>query len=66
MSLIDDLDDSLWCVRVDFSKALKADEWLELYQWCNIQFGKDGWQLARNIMRFKKEEHATMFLLRWC
>jgi hypothetical protein len=65
MSLIDDIDDLMWPVFVKFDKALVPDEWYELDCWCNQQFGKDGWWLEKGVMRLRKEEHATIFLLRW-
>ncbi len=65
MSLMEDIDDLMWPVIIKYEKALFADEWCELENWCNEQFGKNGWWLEKNVMRFRKEEHATMFVLRW-
>lgn len=65
MSLIEDLDDLMFPVEVKFDKALNPAEWYQLTDWCDKQFGNDGWWLEKGTMRFTKEEHATLFLLRW-
>lgn len=68
MSKLDqDLDDLMWFDRgtAPFAKSLTPDQWSELIEWCDNNFGKNNWFVERNKIHTRKAEHLTLFLLRW-
>lgn len=65
-SILKDLDDLMWPVSIKFNRDWTSSEWYDFKDWCNIQFGMNGWWLdEKYYMRLKKEEYATIFILRW-
>ena len=64
MSIIEELDAMMSPFQVPFYKPLNADQWYELFKWCDEQFEKQ-YYLDRNTISFKNEEHATLFALKW-
>jgi hypothetical protein len=66
MSLQHDLDSLMWPVMLKFNKSMNLNEWWDFTDWCNDTFGMNGWFLdGHNRMYLRKEEYATIFVLRW-
>lgn len=61
------LDNLTWPDRgtAPFKKEMTINEWYELTEWCNKNFGKNGWFFEKNKIYTRKAEHLTLFLLRW-
>ena len=62
---LDDLDQLMMPYRCDFDKALKPDEWREIYNWLDSTCGKNKWYSGKNEFCFAREQHLIMFKLRW-
>jgi len=62
-----DLDELMWFNRgtAPFTKALTPAEWYELTEWCDKNFGRNGWLIEKNTIHTRKPQHLTLFLLRW-
>ncbi len=62
-----DLDNLMWFDRgiAPFKKAMTMKEWHELTEWCNKNFGENGWFIEKSKIYTRKPEHLTLFLLRW-
>lgn len=67
IALIRDLEELTWPFRgtAPFTKALTLDQWDELTDWCDRNFGKNAWFIEKNKIHTRKPEHITLFLLRW-
>lgn len=65
-SLLEDLDELMWPIKFKLDQKISRAEYYDLVDWCNIQFGMNGWWMdEKYYMRLKKEEHRTLFILRW-
>lgn len=57
-----------WGLPAKFDKTLTEDQWKEIKNWCNHQFGEKNWFVGPNYIMFNghcPESSSTLFLLRW-
>ena len=65
-SLLEDLDDLMWPVRIEFLRKFTPREYSDFVDWCNDYFGMNGWFHASNgYIWLRKEEHEIIFILKW-
>ena len=65
MSLLEDLDDLMLLVHVKYDWKFDDSNWPTFYNWCNEQFGTNGWWLEKGVMQLRRPEYASIFVLRW-